>query len=121
MEGSRAGTSGGRREGDAGPFGGRRWNAAPSGVGSHREPEGVGNERGRDAESSGTMNARTKGEHPRSKMMWSLGAGSVAALCAGLALGQSEDKLSRIAAVARPRADEVKWQKVPWIVDLAEG
>ena len=52
---------------------------------------------------------------------WSLGAGSVVALCAGLALGQSEDKLSRIAAVARPRADEVKWQKVPWIVDLAEG
>ena len=53
--------------------------------------------------------------------MWSLGAGSVAALCAGLALGQSEDELCRIAAVARPRTDEVKWQRVPWIVDLAEG
>lgn len=50
-----------------------------------------------------------------------VGAGLLLGLGTSLALGQSEDKLSRQAAVVRPRPEEVKWQKIPWIVDLAEG
>ncbi len=38
------------------------------------------------------------------------------------ASGQSsDDELLRRAAVIKPRPDELKWQKIPWVLDLAEG
>ena len=38
------------------------------------------------------------------------------------ASGQSsDDEFSRRAAVIKPRPEELKWQKIPWVLDLAEG
>jgi hypothetical protein len=31
------------------------------------------------------------------------------------------DRLAERAAVIRPSADELKWQRIPWVTDLAEG
>lgn len=43
-------------------------------------------------------------------------------LVAGIAVGQAqENDLLRRAAVIKPRPDELKWQKIPWVLDLAEG
>ena len=43
-------------------------------------------------------------------------------LTAGVAFGQAqENDLLRRAAVIKPRPDELKWQKIPWVLDLAEG
>ena len=41
---------------------------------------------------------------------------------AGAAGAQSRDEeLLRRAAVIKPRPDELKWQRIPWVQDLAEG
>jgi hypothetical protein len=43
-------------------------------------------------------------------------------LAAGMAGAQAqENDLQRQAAVIKPRPDELKWQKIPWVLDLAEG
>ena len=43
-------------------------------------------------------------------------------LSAGIALGKSGDEeLLRRAAVIKPRPEELKFQKIPWVLDLAEG
>ena len=43
-------------------------------------------------------------------------------LAAGIAFGQSRDEdLLRRAAIIKPRPDELKFQKIPWVLDLAEG
>jgi hypothetical protein len=43
-------------------------------------------------------------------------------LIAGLAGAQSRDEdLFRRAAVIKPRPDELRWQRIPWVQDLAEG
>jgi len=43
-------------------------------------------------------------------------------LAAGIASGQSqENDILRRAAVIKPRPDELKWQKIPWVTDLVEG
>ena len=43
-------------------------------------------------------------------------------LIAGVAHAQArEDDLLRRAAVIKPRPDELKWQKIPWVQDLVEG
>ena len=43
----------------------------------------------------------------------------------GAALAQNAadalDDLQRRAEVVRPAADELKWQRIPWVLDLAEG
>jgi hypothetical protein len=47
----------------------------------------------------------------------------LAILCmSGEALAQtSEADLSRRAAAIKPTPAELKWQKIPWLLDLAEG
>ena len=43
-------------------------------------------------------------------------------LMAGMSGAQSQDEdLLRRAAVIKPRPDELKWQRIPWVQDLAEG
>jgi hypothetical protein len=43
-------------------------------------------------------------------------------LAAGVAVAQpQENDLLQRAAVIKPRPEEVRWQKVPWVVDLVEG
>jgi len=43
-------------------------------------------------------------------------------LVAGIAVGQAQESdLLRRAAVIKPRPDELKWRKIPWVLDLAEG
>jgi len=43
-------------------------------------------------------------------------------LAAATALGQSRDEdLLKRAAIIKPRPDELKFQKIPWVLDLAEG
>jgi hypothetical protein len=43
-------------------------------------------------------------------------------LAAGIAGAQAqENDLLRRAAVIKPRPDELKWQKIPWVLDLGEG
>jgi len=43
-------------------------------------------------------------------------------LAAGIAFGQSRDEeFLRRAAIIKPRPDELKFQKIPWVLDLAEG
>ena len=43
-------------------------------------------------------------------------------LAAGLALGPSRDEeLERRIAAIKPRPEELKFQKIPWVLDLAEG
>ena len=43
-------------------------------------------------------------------------------LVAGMASAQvQESDLLRRAAVIKPRPEELKWQKIPWVLDLAEG
>jgi len=43
-------------------------------------------------------------------------------LAAGTVSGQAqEEDLLRRAAVIKPRPEELKWQKIPWVLDLAEG
>jgi len=43
-------------------------------------------------------------------------------LIVGTAGAQSRDEdLVRRAAVIKPRPDELKWQTIPWVKDLAEG
>lgn len=49
--------------------------------------------------------------------------GMLAMLCvSGEAFAQaSEGDLARRAAAVKPRPEELKWQRIPWILDLAEG
>ena len=43
-------------------------------------------------------------------------------LAAGIATGQSRDEeLLRRAAIIKPLPEELKFQKIPWVLDLAEG
>jgi hypothetical protein len=43
-------------------------------------------------------------------------------LVAGIASGAAqENDLLRRAAVIKPRPEELKWQKIPWVIDLLEG
>jgi hypothetical protein len=43
-------------------------------------------------------------------------------LAAGIATGQSGDEeLLRRAAIIKPLPEELKFQKIPWVLDLAEG
>ena len=43
-------------------------------------------------------------------------------LMAGQVFGQAqEEQLLRLAAAIKPAPEELKWQKIPWILDLAEG
>ena len=43
-------------------------------------------------------------------------------LAAGTAIGQArEEELLRRAAVIKPRPEELKFQKIPWVLDLEEG
>ena len=35
--------------------------------------------------------------------------------------GQPPQELARRAAVIRPAAAELKWQQIPWLLDLTEG
>jgi len=43
-------------------------------------------------------------------------------LAAAGASGQAQEKdLQRRAAIIKPRPDELKWQKIPWVLDLEEG
>ena len=43
-------------------------------------------------------------------------------LAAGVALGQSRDEeFQRRAAIIKPRPEELKFQQIPWVLDLAEG
>ena len=43
-------------------------------------------------------------------------------LAAGIAGAQAqENDLQRRAAVIKPCPDELKWQKIPWVLDLGEG
>ena len=43
-------------------------------------------------------------------------------LTAGMAGAQAqENELLRRAAIIKPRPDELRWQKIPWVLDLAEG
>ena len=43
-------------------------------------------------------------------------------LLAGQVLGQSQEAdLVRFAEAVKPLPEELKWQKIPWILDLAEG
>ena len=55
--------------------------------------------------------------------MKTLGSGIAALLLiAGMASGLAqENDLQRRAAAIKPRPDELKWQKIPWVMDLAEG
>jgi hypothetical protein len=55
--------------------------------------------------------------------MRAVGAGSflILGLVLASASGQSDEKRVSIASVVKPRPEEIRWQKVPWIVDLAEG
>ena len=46
-----------------------------------------------------------------------ISAGAVRAQIAAPAL----DDLERRAEIVRPAADELKWQRIPWMQDLAEG
>ncbi len=52
------------------------------------------------------------------------GFGAIAGLLlvAGISSGQPQDQdLLRRAAVIKPRPEELKWQKIPWVLDLTEG
>ena len=41
---------------------------------------------------------------------------------AGHGFGETQDEnLQRFVAAVKPGAEELKWQKIPWILDLAEG
>ena len=41
---------------------------------------------------------------------------------AGHVFGETQDgDLQRFAAAVKPAPEELKWQKIPWIPDLAEG
>lgn len=43
-------------------------------------------------------------------------------LAAGIALAQSRDEeLQRRVEIIKPRPEELKFQKIPWVLDLAEG
>jgi hypothetical protein len=43
-------------------------------------------------------------------------------LIPGTGFGQAqENDLLRRAAVIKPRPEELKWQKIPWVLDLVEG
>ena len=43
-------------------------------------------------------------------------------LVAGMASGHSqENDLQRRAVAIKPRPEELKWQKIPWVMDLTEG
>ena len=43
-------------------------------------------------------------------------------LAAGIAGAQAqENDLQQRAAVIKPCPDELKWQKIPWVLDLGEG
>ncbi len=42
-------------------------------------------------------------------------------LWASVAQGPSDDKLSQQAAAVKPRPEELRWQKIPWGIDLLEG
>ena len=43
-------------------------------------------------------------------------------LVAGLAFGEAQEgELLRRAAVIKPRPDELKWQQVPWVTEVAEA
>ena len=47
---------------------------------------------------------------------------TVLLLAAGWASGQSRDEeIERRVAAIKPRPDELKFQKIPWVQDLAEG
>ena len=55
-------------------------------------------------------------------MMKTMQALSLLLLISGMAGAQSrEEDLLRRAAVIKPRPDELKWQRIPWVQDLAEG
>ncbi len=55
--------------------------------------------------------------------MRTLGSGTLGLLLiAGNAVGHAqENDLLRRAAAIKPRPDELKWQKIPWVLDLAKG
>ncbi|HWB06974.1 MAG TPA: hypothetical protein VG796_28375 [Verrucomicrobiales bacterium] len=41
---------------------------------------------------------------------------------AGHVFGQTPDgDLQRVAAAIKPGPEELKWQKIPWVLNLAEG
>ncbi len=56
-------------------------------------------------------------------MMKRVGSGIAGILLvAGTASGRAqENELLRRAAVIKPRPEELKWQKIPWVIDLLEG
>jgi hypothetical protein len=48
--------------------------------------------------------------------------GILGLLLVGGAVGQAqENDLLRRAVVIKPVLEELKWQKIPWVLDLAEG
>jgi hypothetical protein len=62
-------------------------------------------------------------------MRWRFPGLGLAALAASLAIGAAgapragapSGDLERRAAVIRPAAAELKWQQIPWLLDLTEG
>lgn len=55
--------------------------------------------------------------------MRNLGIGVAGLLVvAGMAFGQTqENDLQRRVAAIKPRPEELKWQNIPWVLDLPEG
>ena len=56
----------------------------------------------------------------RSRSSRVAGLGAALALSAGAAFAQV-DSLIRRATVIKPAAAELRWQQIPWLLDLAEG
>jgi hypothetical protein len=37
------------------------------------------------------------------------------------AVGPTHEDLARRAAVVKPAAEELRWQQIPWVIDLTQG